>query len=342
MKLNIFVSFLLILVGGAVFAQAGELSLSPDKKTVVFEGKGKTILAAVDTGEVKKTLPGRSPKFLKDGRIVMWTAKKDEGARVVVYSSKDGSLLKHEPFKNRVQKTGSINRSDPAWGMYWQEDKLDEAVVGLWYTISPDEKYIAVGTDYYWGVFVFDINSGDQVFKFGVDTTHAFNLKYSPDGKILAFSVKGDVGLYDASTGKKLMGVYNADPLETFEFSPDGKLIATGHPDKIKIWDAATGLPKASFPLVVGTPTSIHFSPDGKFIGVKGRKNGAEGGIAFYDLQGKLVKEFENNGLDHMYGDFVFMSDAEVTAISFDQGRGKMKKNAKIPNFAVERLVIQQ
>ena len=98
-------------------------------------------------------------------------------------------------------------------------------------------------------------------------------VKYSPEGTILAVATTIGIWLYDAKTGEELnlLTGHTASVLSV-AFSPDGQTIASGSSDAtIRLWDAGTGthietLTVHTDPFYGGRVYSVAFSPDGNTL----------------------------------------------------------------------------
>ena len=120
------------------------------------------------------------------------------------------------------------------WGKGWISGEV---------AYSPDGALLAVASSI--GIWLYDANSGAEVYLLSGHTRPVFSVAFSPDGSALASSaVAGDntVRLWDIRTG---------DPLKIFEghanhitsvaFSPDGLTLAAGDGKNIRLWDVRTG-----------------------------------------------------------------------------------------------------
>jgi WD40 repeat protein len=96
---------------------------------------------------------------------------------------------------------------------------------------------------------------------------------FSPDGKRVAaisgggYGPHGEIGIWDAETGKRLLTIETEKHLHALAFHPDGKHIATGGDGGVlKHWDAMTGKLVKTLKGHGGTIRSAEFSPDGKRV----------------------------------------------------------------------------
>jgi RNA polymerase sigma factor (sigma-70 family) len=117
------------------------------------------------------------------------------------------------------------------------------------------------------------------------DENQAFSLSFSPDGKLLAWSMMdGTIHLADAATGKELRAVKGRDKDDAglaFGFSPDGKTLVGRCPrdGMLLVWNVANGKELHRFARPTDTPggfgwnTSaggMAFSPDSKLLALGG------------------------------------------------------------------------
>ena len=69
-----------------------------------------------------------------------------------------------------------------------------------------------------------------------------YEIKYSPDGNLLAVASSIGIWLYDAKTGKELDLLTGHTPdVESVCFSPDGKTIAGASYNTVRLWDVSAG-----------------------------------------------------------------------------------------------------
>ena len=96
------------------------------------------------------------------------------------------------------------------------------------------------------------------------------DVKFSPDGALLAVATHIGVWLYDAQTGAEIL-LLNDKPknVRTVAFSPDGKTLAIGgwvREGAIHLWDIDTTTQVATMGKGIGAVGVLVFSEDGKTL----------------------------------------------------------------------------
>lgn len=118
------------------------------------------------------------------------------------------------------------------------------------FNFSPDGKILAVS--FYSRTILWDMETGNVLRQFMIDGgkwtisgySNIYDLKFSPDGKLLGTSsTNGKARLWDIESGKwRNTFEHKNKRTDRIEFSRDGKLVATGSNDKtVKLWDVETG-----------------------------------------------------------------------------------------------------
>ena len=115
-------------------------------------------------------------------------------------------------------------------------------------------------------VRVLDLNNGRDVASLAGHEHQVVLLALSPDGKLLASAASDrTIRVQDASTGKPLVTLTNAEDLNCLCISRDGLLLAGGSPrDDILLWDLRTGAQRFRMSGHKGRILELDFSPDGR------------------------------------------------------------------------------
>ena len=117
-----------------------------------------------------------------------------------------------------------------------------------------------------------DVSTGSELATL-TDIEVPSNLTFSPDGKIVAFSSHGKIGLWNTETGI-LVDTF-LPPASALAFSPDGKKLVTGTKEgDVEMWNAETGVAVTSsieldgFSNTVAPIRALVFSPNGMLLAV--------------------------------------------------------------------------
>ncbi|MCV6639089.1 WD40 repeat domain-containing protein [Candidatus Albibeggiatoa sp. nov. NOAA] len=137
--------------------------------------------------------------------------------------------------------------------------------------VSPDGHSIATHSDEY--LFLWDVKTGTEIGRLENQSyaTLANPLRFSPNGKILAFASQDNmVQLFDLTTGNTVLTL-KEDPAvvqaQSIAFSPDSQTIATHFQRNniVHLWDVATGSSIAKLEHD-GYISAMAFQPDGKTL----------------------------------------------------------------------------
>ena len=139
-------------------------------------------------------------------------------------------------------------------------------------------------------VIVWDLSSGDKLFRLQHVDGRAARLAISPDGGTLVSSGDGRrVCLWDTMTGQKKGTVDVQDWCEAVAFSPDGRTLATAFDLKrVRLWDTTTWQPTITLDAYPSFLKYVVFSPNGALL-VAARKDGS---VEMWDVRrGRLADQ---------------------------------------------------
>jgi WD40 repeat protein len=150
---------------------------------------------------------------------------------------------------------------------------------------SPDGRRLAsasAGLDHEGELKVWDLGTGQEVFRREQSGRACWAVSFSPDSKRVAVAgVDGPVRILDTETGNQLLSLPNSlTRITCLAFSPNGRRLATGGLDRtVKLWDARTGqeifiVGRHSAPIM-----GIAFSPDGRLLASSGTSFDREPGV---------------------------------------------------------------
>ena len=131
------------------------------------------------------------------------------------------------------------------------------------------------------------------------------DVKFSPNGNLLAVATNIGVWLYDVHTGSEI-ALLNKKPkdVRTVAFSPDGKTLATGGRSRdgaIQLWDIDTATQVSAMGKGIGSIGVLAFSEDGKVLAGMG----LDYGLQFYTWDvdtGLEVSHFKGQQNHFNYG----------------------------------------
>ena len=220
------------------------LLLVPQQTFFVFSQQGETVSGYVaENINTNKQITLDVYSFPCDflGRTVQCTTlvlvASEDGSRLATLASKDNKISIINLGTLEVQSTVTPATSDTA-------DTHVETTLAL----SPDggqlayittltdktsktvsgQKLNVVNTSN--GENVFSVDLSIDNYKFDQNVPFFTDLKYSPDGKLLALSaMNSNIYLIDSSTGKVLNTISVPAPALRLAFSPDGTLLASAH-----------------------------------------------------------------------------------------------------------------
>lgn len=96
------------------------------------------------------------------------------------------------------------------------------------------------------------------------------DLRYSPDGSVLACAGMTDLRLHDSHDGKRRRQLFEGEySLNQLAFSPDGKRVVVGENERALIFDVASGKQIRAFKVFDRSVRRVCWSPDGRYIATR-------------------------------------------------------------------------
>src|SRR5262249_14360537 len=116
---------------------------------------------------------------------------------------------------------------------------------------------------------LWDVSSGKQLRALTGAATLADQLRFTPDGKVLASAGADGIRLWHVADGKQLHHLPKHRDLQSaFAFAPDGRqLVSIGGDRVFRVWEVATGKEVRRWDLGAGGMSALTWSPDGRWLG---------------------------------------------------------------------------
>ena len=137
---------------------------------------------------------------------------------------------------------------------------------------SPDGTQLAVASTI--GIWIYDVETREEVKLLSIQTDFLRTVKYSPDGKELASGTyESTIKIWDVETGDEKHTLKGHDGfVHSTTFSPDGKTLVSGSRDEFIIfWNLENLEPIITLPGHIGSVDSLTFSPNGEILASSGR-----------------------------------------------------------------------
>lgn len=149
---------------------------------------------------------------------------------------------------------------------------------------SPDGKRLASASSDR-TVRIWEVATGRELLVFKGHKFEVNTVAFHPDGKRLASGGRGDLKIWDGTTGREILALGGVESANHLVFSPDGKLLATTNP-QATTWDVATGKYLTILQEHPRRFNDVAFSPDGRFLATA-MSNGT---LRIWDTTGREIR----------------------------------------------------
>jgi WD40 repeat protein len=326
----------------------GTLVISPDGRTYLSGFNLTAELHSANSGLLIRSFSGHSDlvvsaAFSSDGKWLV-TGSRDNTARVwevasgkqILLLSGNTSQVNSVAFSPDGTKVLTGSNTVRLWNISIDKQQITfTAPAGITTSaLAPDGMTILVG-DANGNTGLWDLDTGKLLRNFPKDSHDVKSVAFSPDGKVVALSLRSgpnrvDVNLYDLSTGALLNTFTNDTSLQPFigtlSFSTDSKMLLVGYFDNIaRLWDVTNG---QELRLINGNNNSnsngvLTFSPDGNLVVL-------DGGKIWWNISTGTKVGFP----DAMSGNkVVFSADGSLAAIA------NFNRSVSVWNVATQQLI---
>lgn len=241
----------------------------------------------------------------------------------------DDSVLeaKHLSFSGDSQKlafalsNGEIHVWDVAAQALVYSFQENRVVAAL--AFSGDGRRLAAGDSFNAKLFLWDVETGQQLIQTQYHTSAIQTLAFSPDSSSLAVgSLDGTVSLWDAATGDNILHDNQNGPILRIVFSREGHLwTATSSDSRVQVWSVADKARRVTLQDGRAPVYDADFSPNGKQIVTAAD----DGKVRLWDVEtGTLIYAIEAH--DSTAHEVAFSPDG--TLIASGQVRGWSEDSA--------------
>jgi WD40 repeat protein len=260
-------------------------ALSPDQRTLVMVGSDHELsLLDIASGKEVQRLKGFTDRpgdimFSPDGKLLGAIGSSQNDGRFWEVGS--GKLVHSTSFSNVGRTTLS-----PDGRIMASADARPTPLVRM----SDRGGIELIETTQVQRLHLWELASGKVRRSIAIgnedDRVSIFDLKYSPDGKLLALAADSNIRVYDPTTGKSICHCDgHGRNVSTIAFSPDGKLLASGSQDRtVRFWNPVSGAELARLEGHGGAVQKLVFSSDGKRLA----STGEDGTVVVWDVAAAL------------------------------------------------------
>ncbi len=185
--------------------------------------------------------------------------------------------------------------------------------------VGPDGKKLALLAETH--IQVQELQTGKEIWRTRAGAGDSFrSIVFSPDGKTIASgSELGELGLWEAASGREIRRIAVRHSVDAVALSPDGARIASGGDIRARLWDVATGKEIFTYTTHDGAVSSFAFSPDEKTLA----STSDDGFLRLWDVAtGKELQEFAL-GRRRLTGPVAFTHDGRVLTWATSTWDGK-------------------